>query len=481
MRAGTGCWRGLRPAAIALIAAASCGPISKSRAANFNVTDQATFSAALSSAASGDTVTILNNFTTTGSNGGNFADVATTFNQRQVGLALDQLNPTATGPMAAMINGISLQNTAGIRQSLQMLDAELYGDAATIVIESDDMYLRTNLIHLRQSRFSRARQAPNLTGLATVSGSALATSTLTPIRLVSATSDIDDREPLPEKGWPIPGTQGWGQGFGAYGTVGDNGNAVGVNYNIAGMAMGLNQWGDDESLLGLGFGYSHTGITQNDGLGNGHVESLHFSLYGIRNWDAGYILGLIGYGYDGFYMERTVNVPTVAAIANGSYGGNELLSYLEGGLDVPVGGWTLQPLAAMRYLLLGQSGFTETGAEIANLAVGSATFDSLRYSLGGRLTRAFETSSGIVVTPYFQGRWSHEVLENQRLIDAQFVGATGGSFVSLGNVLGRDFGEFGAGITTALSSQLMLYLAYDAQISTRQSAQGGAGGFAYVW
>lgn len=410
-------------------------------------------------------------------------DVALTYNQRQVGAALDALSPTATGPMAAMIDGISLQDPAGIRQSLQMLDAELYGDVATILIESDDMYLRTNLNYLRQTRFRQAQSRARPAAFAAVSGSFLAGRAQPSIRLVSASDAefIDDREPRPEPGWPPPGTHGWGQGFGAFGRVGDSGNAVGLNYDIAGMAGGLDRWGDDESLLGLGFGYHRTGVTQNDGLGNGHVESLHFSLYGIRNWDAGYVLGLIGYGHNSFYMERSVNVPTVAGFASGSYGGDELLSYVESGWDVPIGSWTLQPLAGLRYLLLGQSGFTETGAGAANLTVNRATFDSLRFSLGARLTGSFEMDNGLVINPYLQGRWAHEVLENQRLIDAQFAGAVGGSFVSLGNVLGRDFGDFGVGIVTAVSLRLTLYLSYDAQVSTRQSAHGGAGGFAYVW
>jgi outer membrane autotransporter protein len=73
------------------------------------------------------------------------------------------------------------------------------------------------------------------------------------------------------------------------------------------------------------------------------------------------------------------------------------------------------------------------------------------------------------------------VLNNGRLVDAQFAGVGGGAFVSAGNELGRDFGEFGAGVTATLTDRLQVYLGYDAQVSTRQSAHGGTAGFQVSW
>jgi outer membrane autotransporter protein len=200
----------------------------------------------------------------------------------------------------------------------------------------------------------------------------------------------------------------------------------------------------------------------------------------MHRGDYAYVLGLAGYTFNQYDTERSINIGPVFGPATANYDGHELLSYLETGLSIPVAGVTVQPFTGVRYLLLGQDGFTETGAGPANLSVGGQTFDSLRYSLGSRLIKQFQTQLGNI-TPYVQGRWTHEVLENERLIDAQFAGVVGGSFVSQGNVLGRDFAEFGAGITADLTSNIQVYLGYDAQISSRQSAHGGMGGLQIRW
>jgi outer membrane autotransporter protein len=193
-----------------------------------------------------------------------------------------------------------------------------------------------------------------------------------------------------------------------------------------------------------------------------------------------YALGLVGYAFDDDSTQRFINIGNIASIARGNFTGNELVSYLEGGVNVPVGGWTLQPLTALRYLLLAQNHFTEHDAGGADLSVGNQTANSLRYSLGMRLTRPFG-SWAANWAPFLEARWAHETLNNQRLVDAQFVGAPGGSFVSSGSVLGRDFGEFGAGVSTKLGERIQLFAIYDAQVSSGQAAHGGTAGFQIAW
>jgi outer membrane autotransporter protein len=200
----------------------------------------------------------------------------------------------------------------------------------------------------------------------------------------------------------------------------------------------------------------------------------------MHQWQSAYFLGIVGYGHDEFSTKRNIHIGTIQGAARGSYGGNEFISYVENGLNLPVRSWTLQPLAALRYLLLAQEGFNETGVPGANLNVDGATYDSLRYSFGARATRSYTTQWG-VVSPYLQGRWTHEVLDNQRLVDANFAGVVGGSFVAQGNVLGRDFGEFGVGVSTNFTEQVSFYTGYDAQVSTRQNAHGLIGGFQFCW
>ncbi|MFO0946107.1 MAG: autotransporter domain-containing protein [Planctomycetota bacterium] len=421
-----------------------------------------------------------------GRNQTNFADVAATYNQLQVANTLDKYaanNPSSTSPLGGLIDSLSLGNTSSIQFGLQQLDAELFGGLASIQIESTDLYLRSTMAHLQQFLTGGIGPMPG-TSFAMAqnpTAPALPQTTRSDLQLVSFQ---DPQAIYAQPAYDLGATSGhamsgWMQGIGAGGAVGTNGNAVGLGYGIGATAFGVD-WRIDNTLLGVGGGYAYTSVAQSSGLGNADVNSLHFSLYGLHQWERAYVVGLAGYAYDQYDTSRNINIGQVVGQASADYSGHEFLSYLESGLNVPVGGWTLQPLAGLRYLLLGQDSFTESGTGAADLFVNGQSFDSLRYSLGSRLFKSFETKCGLV-TPYVQGRWTHEVLENQRLIDAQFAGVVGGSFVSQGNVLGRDFGEFGTGVTVNLTERIQVFAGYDAQISSRQSAHGGIGGLQIQW
>lgn len=425
------------------------------------------------------------------SNGTRFADVADNFNQLQVANTLDALGPNATGDLQFLIDQLALQNTAGVQRGLQSLDAELFGSTASIKFEATDLYLRANVNYLRQrigipvSAFTSFNTASDSSVMAGMAASQFASPSDT--RLVSfrePTLDADSNRSGPEAArradsGDILRSSGWIQGIGAAGSVDGNGNAIGLDYGIGATAFGVDyQLG--QTLVGMGGGYGHTYVGQRHDFGNNQIDSLYFSLYGLQQLDRFYLLGVTGYAYDDFNSRRYINIGGINSTAKGDYSGNEFYTYLEAGYGIPFARWTLQPIAGLRYLLLGQGSFTDSGAGAANLTVPGEAFDSLRYSLGGRLGRTFETNWGFWA-PYVQGRWSHEILENERLVDAGFAGVIGGSFVSQGNVLGRDFGEVGVGITTQLTSNLNLYLGYDTQFTPRQSSHGAAGGLQLNW
>jgi outer membrane autotransporter protein len=411
-----------------------------------------------------------------------FASFGRTDNQFQVGRALDAVRGDATGSLATLVNELSLQNTSGIRNGLQQLNAEVVGNLAVSTIQTSDLFTRTTTLHLRQVAGLAGGVFPSASGVAQTPVSADVGSA-SDVRTVGYVPDglestVGDASLYSTYGQTR--VMGWIQGVGAAGRISGDGNAVGLDYAVGGTAFGVDVVGDD-AVLGIAGGYGHTYSSQRDDVANGQVDSLHVDVYGLKRIGRVYVLGMVGYASDDFSTRRYVDVGDVAATARGSYMGNELNSYLEAGYDVPVGrGWTLQPLAGLRYLLLGQNAFTEYNGAGSELSVGSQTYDSLRYSIGLRLTRAFGEGSG-PWAPYLEGRWTHETLSNARLVDAQFAGVSGGSFVSAGNVLGDDFGEFAAGFTANLSERVQFYLGYDAQVGVRQISQGGTAGFQIAW
>jgi outer membrane autotransporter protein len=417
-----------------------------------------------------------------GSSSPTFASFGRTSNQVGVGQALDAIRANATGASQTLINQLSLQNAAGIQSGLQQLNGELIGSLETAKIQSSDLFLRSTTLHLQQLTAYPIGSGPVSFGSSQIASMA---SPNDPADIVR-TNYAPEREPTVSDSTSIfcPADQqarvvGWLQGLGAAGQLSSDGNAAGLDYSIGGTAFGVDLVGDD-AVLGIAGGYGHTYVGQYSNLGNGQIDTLHVDVYALKRLEHVYMLGLAGYANDDFSTRRYINIGDISTTARGSYMGNEFVSYLESGINVPVGAWTLQPLAGLRYLLLGQNAFTEYNAAGADLSFGSQTYDSLRYSVGVRLTRVYDQSAGNW-SPYLEARWTHEVLNDDRLVDAQFAGITGGSFVSAGNMLGRDFGEFGVGLLGNLSRRVQLYVGYDAQVSTRQSAHGGTAGFQVNW
>jgi outer membrane autotransporter protein len=385
-----------------------------------------------------------------------FADVASNTNQLAVANALD--NVAGAPSLSSIVQQLTLQNAAGVQRGLRQLGGEIVGSTASIKIQTTDALLRTTANHLQQRTSGRTGFVPMSAGQYLPG---LGTQVAAPVA-----SDSNS-------------FSGWVQGVGIGGHASGNGNYAGLNYSVGGTTFGSDAQFDD-TIIGVGGGYSHTGVGQQQAMGDASINSLHLNLYGMHHWESAYVIGIIGYGHDEFLTKRNINIGGLQNVARGDYAGDEFVSYIESGLRLSIQGWAVQPLVGLRYLRLAQDGFTETGAAGANLDIAGETYDSLRYSVGIRAMRSFVTSWGSVA-PYLQARWTHEVLDNQRLVDANFAGVNGSSFLSQGNVLGRNFGEFGVGASAKLAERVVLYVGYDAQVSGNQSAHGIVGGMQFSW
>ncbi|HTH17335.1 MAG TPA: autotransporter outer membrane beta-barrel domain-containing protein, partial [Magnetospirillum sp.] len=77
------------------------------------------------------------------------------------------------------------------------------------------------------------------------------------------------------------------------------------------------------------------------------------------------------------------------------------------GYDVPVGGVTVTPLAALRWLRSETNAYDETGAGNANLSVDSASTTSVTQDLGAKVAWTMPTSLG-TLSPEVRLAWVHD-------------------------------------------------------------------------
>ena len=86
------------------------------------------------------------------------------------------------------------------------------------------------------------------------------------------------------------------------------------------------------------------------------------------------------------------------------------------------------PIGQEDVRVVGIGGFTESGAESLDLALGQQNANSFRTNLGARLAYNWEVGSNITLIPEVRGFWMHEFLNNPRNISSSLDGGSGPSF-----------------------------------------------------
>ncbi len=385
----------------------------------------------------------------------NLHDAATTSNQLAVGTVLD--NISTTGSMFDLTNTLGALTPAEQQRALNQLGGDLFGTTQTLGLQVGDQFQRAvNNRLINNGQFLTGNQ---------------------PTAMASASNGVGDS--LVRGQSPSSSPSGWVQGFGASGSLRSDGNAAGVNFNQGGVAYGVDLAGDDSGVIGITGGNSFVGFRQGYG-GSGQLASHQVGLYMLKQIEQFYFLGSANYGYNNYNTTRQITVPSQTL--QGNYVGHQFGAYAETGFKFDASYVHFQPLVGLQYLSLAQRGFDETGGSAA-LNVAGSQADSLRANLGGRIViHSMTGPRGAVWTPYWQGRWVAELLNNDRIVNASFNGVPiGGTFTTHGNSLGQNYGVLSKGLNVQVTNNWSLFGNIDLMFGSRFNTHTGSGGILYVW
>jgi len=149
--------------------------------------------------------------------------------------------------------------------------------------------------------------------------------------------------------------------------------------------------------------------------------------------------------------------------ATASPGGRELNLDAQGGYNFETDRGIISPFAGVSYDLLLVDSFVENGADSLSLSVSSQKAQSLRSSLGAKLSRKFK-ARGRALIPYVSAGWQHEFENQSRAIDAQLASGSGSAFSVMTADAARDGFMAGAGVSADLGRGLSAKLAYAGDI-----------------
>lgn len=255
----------------------------------------------------------------------------------------------------------------------------------------------------------------------------------------------------------------WIQGLGHFGSIDDSANAHGADYQSGGLVFGIDTtWHD--YIVGLAGSYVHTHIDAFTG--DSDIDSFQTGAFARWQEDNIYLNTSIGLGIHNVDATRTIILGSSINTASSDYDSVNLSTALETGQHIKLDeATTFTPYAGISYSHNSREAFNEHGAGVARLNIDEQHENSLRSSLGLRLSRDLQTNNHTVITPALNLAYIHEFLDDTAELEAGFAGVPNTHFKVDGSKLNRNRLLIGLSATGQLSESTTLNISYGGEIA----------------
>jgi fibronectin-binding autotransporter adhesin len=278
----------------------------------------------------------------------------------------------------------------------------------------------------------------------------------------------------------------WARGFGQFGNINSGGGALGSNFSTGGGAIGADLLMTPQSLFGFAVGGGQSSVSLDTNPETGTISFVELGIYGAQKLGSGFALdGAAVYSHDYYDVSRGSYLPGFNRVATSNHDGNDEVADI--GISHPyiAGGWEVTPRFGLSYYHIGQSNFSESGAESLDLAVSPNALDALfsRLSIAIARPMVFE---GVEVVPELRAAWFHNFLDQQGQFNAAFIGTGTPGFTETGVPVGPDGGDLGLGVNFAIAQTMLPahvagFLQYDATLASHEVASTVAVGLRVKW
>jgi len=402
-----------------------------------------------------------------------FVSAANNRVQRAVGGYLDLIAPTAKGDLAEVIG------TFQLFPSGSDFDAAFSG----LSPDSHDNYTQATFFAMSQynetlSRRMRALRIDSMVPGAAGHQSRFVTDRSLQLAYNGDSSEIRSLYADEEMVTPTWWRNVWGTAFGQWGDQdGDNGY-TGFEYNVEGLALGIDRYLNDRLLLGASAAYTYTDVDQDKGRGDGDIEGWIASLYSNYSLDKAYVDGSVSYGQNDYDAKRKISIGPLTRTAKSNHDGDVIAASLGGGYLMPVNDSVLEPFGRLRYIRLEEDAFTESGADSVNQQISSRNIDSLTSEIGLRVSRIYQKATGLL-TADASVAWQHDFDIDDRTITTSYTGAPASSFSMPGQDVERNGVTLGLGVGFETKKGVSTSLNYNGEFRDGFSAHGIIGRISY--
>lgn len=253
----------------------------------------------------------------------------------------------------------------------------------------------------------------------------------------------------------------WVQGLFNKAKLDDTSKSKGFDSKTYGTALGVESKISEDVKLGIGYAYSKTDI---DGFMRDTDVKTHTAIlygeYKPKNW---YVNAIASYGWSDYDEKK--NVAGVGVKADWDV--EPFALQMMTGYDMYFNGFGVTPEAGLRYIHVKQDKYTDTAGQ----SVKSDDSDIVTGVLGAKITKSYNLSNGVLLTPEFKAAMTYDISHDNSKSTVTLV--NGSSYSVSGKPLNRFGVELGAGVTAELNDNVEVSLGYEGKF--RKDYQGHTG------
>ena len=256
----------------------------------------------------------------------------------------------------------------------------------------------------------------------------------------------------------------------SFGDKASTSNELGFDVDTTGLTVGADYRFSNKFIAGGSIGYINNETDFDANRGGMDVDGYTLSVYSTYYHDENTYLDAIGsLGWNDFNNRRSVNIgvsgiPT--AEVKGDSSGQEFALSVGGGYDFYHKSLSFGPVARINYIRADIGSYSESSSTGYELNYDSQDVESLTSILGGQLSYAISTSSGIF-TPQFIFEWAHEFKNDSRFITARFLYDTSSTplpFNLQTDDPERNYFNLGVGLSATFAAGKSAFIYYETNL-----------------
>ena len=242
-----------------------------------------------------------------------------------------------------------------------------------------------------------------------------------------------------------------------------NATQVGIDYQV-----------NQQLLVGVTTGYTHSSYRLSDNYGRGKVNSYQLGIYGsyhvMPEW---YVDGVLSYGHNRLKGNRNISFANFKATASQAHQANQVGAIVESGYEIALPcNLIATPMASLGLVYLDEAGYTEKDAGTVGLTVKARGRTHLQTKIGGQLAKYLVEGDtqlyGFVKLAYTYRKG----LGSANAVTSSFIGQPS-SFTVFAKAQPQNMASPGAGFTALFKNDVYVTIAYNGDFGKYQRAHEG--------